>query len=150
MMRVFKKVVISGFNLLIILILLDFVPVKFAVTIDDAKKNLKDGTYICNIESKIVPETGWVAKKSLNKHLDKRFSVRVFGCSPNIILSEKNFQLSEFFEVENSFLLVGEVEKIEQDQGTKVLFADFYVNEWDIIYPIKRGHLGSFMHLKDI
>lgn len=123
--------------LLIILIILDFVPIKFAIKFDDAKKNLREGNYICNTESKYAMDTGWIAHASLNQHLDDDLCVIVSGNSPNTTLSEKTFDF-KCFEVSNSFFLDGKVNKTWEDKKTNNMYADLYVNRWQIIYPIER------------
>lgn len=138
-----QKIKLLILCILIILIGLDFVPIKFAVKLDDVKKNLDVGKYICSTEAKYSEYTGLIAKVSSNQHIDQNICVIASGNSPDEILSEKTFDF-EWFEVENIFLLDGKVEKFEEDKRTNSLYADLYVDNWKVIYPIKRATFRQY------
>ncbi|WP_310832778.1 hypothetical protein [Paenibacillus pedocola] len=116
---------------------MNFIPIKFAIQLDEAQKTLKKGRYICVTESKYVLDTGWSAKTSINTHLERDLAVRVSMNSPNKYLSDKEFDF-KWYELANEFLLSGRVERYEEDSSTNVLYADLEVDKWNIIYPIKR------------
>lgn len=136
-MGIRKRVTKIIFLVIFIPILLNFIPVKFAVKLEDAQQNLGRGRYICVTESKYVHDTGWIAKTSFNSHLDRDLAVRLNGSSTLNYLSEKEFDL-KWFETENQYLLIGKVERFEEDKDIKVLYADLNVESWKIVYPINR------------
>ncbi len=143
-MKVIKKMIMIVFLLLTMLIILDFIPVKFAISIDDTKMNLKEGDYICINESKIHLEIPWIAIKRFNKHLDHDFLVRVYGNSPYGTLSAKEFEVLPISDISNVYLLNGEVKRFEKEENSNILIADLYVNKWQIIYPINRASFRQF------
>ena len=141
-MKIVKKVVIVIISVIIIAILLDFIPVKFAVKLDDAKKNLKDGRYICETNP-VTLDIGWYADMKLNQNLDDDLCVRALGDSPNNFLSEKTFDF-KWYELYNIFLLVGKAEHFVEDKKTNNISVDLDVKKWDIIYPIKRASFRQY------
>ncbi|MEQ7052419.1 hypothetical protein ABN764_17395 [Paenibacillaceae sp. P-4] len=139
-----KRVVFSiTLSVLTISILLNFIPIKFAVKLEDAQQKLEAGNYICVTESKYVLETGWIAKTDTNSHLEEDLAVMVFRNSPNKYLANKEFDFN-WFEVENRFLLIGEVEHFKEDKETNVLYADLNVDKWEIVYPIRRASFRNY------
>ncbi|WP_379155570.1 hypothetical protein [Paenibacillus sp. sgz5001063] len=142
--RVKRTIYLCVLFLIVILILLNFIPIKFAVNLDDAQQILKAGSYICVTESKYVDDTGWIAKTDINSHLEKNLAVRVSGNSPNKYLSEKEFDFKRF-EVENRFLLIGKVGRFEEDKELEtVLYANLNVDKWKLLYPIKRASYRQY------
>lgn len=126
-----------------LLLVLDFVPLKFAIKVEDAKKNLKDGYYIC--ETNLVkPDVGWYASMRWNPHIDDGLCVKAIGNTPNSILSEKEFDF-KWYELYNKFLLNGKG-KLYEERRTNIYSADLEldVNIWDIIYPIKRASFRQY------
>ncbi|AIQ14542.1 hypothetical protein [Paenibacillus durus] len=141
------KRTIFTFALIVIVtpIVLNFIPIKFAVKLDDAQQNLEFGRYICVTESKYVDDTGWIAKTDINSHLEKDLAVRMSGNSPNKYLSEKEFDF-KWFEVENRFLLIGKVERFEEDKELEtILYANLNVDKWKIVYPIRRASIRQYI-----
>lgn len=139
MNKVGRKMKILVFILLILIltpILLNFIPIKFAIELNEAQKNLKVGRYICitDYKQKVDNYTEWLARTDFNSHLERTLAVRVSGRSPNNYLSEKEF---ESFDSENRFLLIGKVERFEEDKDGYFLNANLNVDKWKIVYPIK-------------
>lgn len=128
----------------VIPILLNFIPIKFAVKLDNAQKKLEAGRYICVTESKYVDDTEWIAKTDINLHLEKDLAVRVSGNSPNKYLSKKEFDFKKF-EVENSFLLIGNAERFEEKKDLEtILYTNLYVDKWEVVYPIRRASIRQY------
>ncbi|MBY9079010.1 hypothetical protein KIH86_25825 [Paenibacillus sp. HN-1] len=141
-------ILLGVFTLFVVLtpILLNFIPIKFAVKLEDAQQNVETGTYICVTESKYVVDTGWIAEATINPHIAEDLPVRVSGDSPSNYLSEQDFELRRF-EVENRFLLIGKVDRFEKDTeyGTDLMYANLNVDKWDIIYPINRASIRQYI-----
>lgn len=128
-----KRIVTSiTLCILIIPVLLNFVPIKFAIKSEDAQQKLKTGNYICVTESKYVLDTGWIANRNMNIHLEENIAVKVSLNSPDNYLYDKEFDF-KWFEVENRFLLMGEVGRFEKNKETNVLYADLDVDKWEIV-----------------
>ncbi|MBD3920025.1 hypothetical protein H8B09_14770 [Paenibacillus sp. PR3] len=139
-----KRIVISiTLCVLLIPILLNFVPIKFAIKLEDAQQKLKVGNYICVTESKYVLDTGWIAKTNTNTHLEENIAVKVSLNSPNKYLDDKEFDF-KWFEIENKFLLVGEVGRLEKNKETNVLYVDLNVKKWEILYPVSRASFRKY------
>ncbi|MDF9845073.1 MULTISPECIES: hypothetical protein [unclassified Paenibacillus] len=140
-----KKIVITYAVVLgatpLILVLLLMIPVKFAVGLDEALQNLDAGSYICvaDYKSKVATNTEWYAGSHFNPHLDETLEVYASGNSPTNYLSKREF---ESFDIDNLFLLTGKVDRFEKDEETYFLRARLNVDNWEIIYPIRRE--GSF------
>ncbi|USB34367.1 hypothetical protein [Paenibacillus sp. YPG26] len=143
MARGVKRIFSIMLYIILIAILVNFVPVKFAVKLEDAQKQLEVGKYICVTESKYVFETGWIAKKKINKHLKETLAVKVSRNSPDKYLSNSQFDF-KWFEIENRFLLTGEVGNYERNKDTNVLYADLDVDKWEVIYPINRASFRKY------
>ncbi|WEK55956.1 MAG: hypothetical protein P0Y55_07895 [Candidatus Cohnella colombiensis] len=122
---------------LAITILLNFIPIKFAIKLEDAQQKLEAGRYICvaDYKSKVAYQSEWFASTRFNSHLEGWLVLRLTGNSPNRYLSEKDF---ESFEVDNKFLLNGNVERIEKITP-EVLDTHLNVDDWEIVYPIERA-----------
>ncbi|WP_042164131.1 hypothetical protein [Paenibacillus gorillae] len=135
-------------SVLLIAILLNFVPIKFAVKLEDAQLKLEAGNYICVTESKYVLDTGWIAKTNINSNLEENIAVKVFRNNPNKYLSNREFDFN-WFEVENSFLFIGEVEHVERSRETNVLYANLDVDKWEIVHPIKRASIRKYITPKN-
>lgn len=129
---------------ILFLFLLDFIPVKFAITKENAKIKLRDGNYICNTEPKIAPPIRWIARTKSNPYLNDDLYLRLTGNSPNNILSPKDYDVDKWYEVDNAFLLIGNTVKSEKHQETKHMIVDLNVNEWEIVYPINRASTRKF------
>lgn len=67
--------------------------------------------------------------------------MRFSGESPNNYLSEKEF---ESFDSENRFLLIGKVERFEDDEDGHFLNSYLNVDKWIIIYPIERTFIRKY------
>lgn len=130
--------------LISILIILDFIPIKFAININDAKANLNNEYFVCINESKIHIDIPWNATRQLNKHLENDLLIRVFGNSPYNILSSKDFKIVAWSEIRNLYFLNGKIERLEKEDKTLNLIADLKVNNWDIIYPIDRASFRKY------
>lgn len=141
-MKIIFSFVIFIVSIIIIAISLNFIPIKFAVNLDDAKKNLKDGTYICET-NRVSLDTGWYADNELNKHLIGGLAIKVFGKNPEKFLSEKTFDF-KWYELYNQYLLIGDIGNFKEDKDTKVVFADLNVKKWQIIYPIRRESFRQY------
>ncbi|AIQ62604.1 hypothetical protein PSTEL_05290 [Paenibacillus stellifer] len=91
-------ILLGVFTLFVVLtpILLNFIPIKFAVKLENVQQNVETGKYICVTESKYVVDTGWIAEVTINPHIVKDLPVRVSGDSPNNYLSEKDFDLNKW------------------------------------------------------
>ncbi|WP_338552540.1 hypothetical protein [Paenibacillus sp. KS-LC4] len=139
-----KRIVIS-LSLFVVIapVLMNFIPIKFAVKLVEAQQRQNTGEYICVTEAKYVLDTGWIAKTNINSHLKENLAVRVSRNSPNKFLSEKEFDFG-WYELENRFLLIGNVESFEKDKETKVRYANLNVDEWEIVYPIKRASFRKY------
>lgn len=140
-MRIIFSFTIIVIFLIIIAISFNFIPVKFAVKLDDAKKDLKVGSYICE-SSVVTPGVGWYADSDLNR-IEDGLGVRVSGNCPEKSLSEKTFDF-KWYELYNQYLLIGDIENIKEDKDTKVVFADLNVKKWKIIYPIRRASFRQY------
>jgi hypothetical protein len=135
--RIVKRILLLLLLIVVVIpILLNFIPIKFAVKLDKAQKKFEAGRYICVTESKYVLDTGWIAKTDLNSHLEDDLAVIVSGNSPNKYLSEKAFDF-KWFEVENRYLLIGEVERFWEDMKTYTSYVNLNVDKWEVVYPIR-------------
>lgn len=141
--RVKRIVITITLCILIIPILLNFVPIKFAIKPEDAQQKLIAGNFICVTESKYVLDTGWIAHTNINTHLEENIAVKVSLNSPDKYLDDREFDL-KWFEVENRFVLIGEVGRFERNKETNVLYADLDVDKWEIIYPISRASFRRY------
>ncbi|WP_310832776.1 hypothetical protein [Paenibacillus pedocola] len=142
------KIIIS-FTLVVIIVplLLNFIPIRLAIELDDAQQNLGIGRYICitDYKEKVAVDTEWFAQADNNSHLDRTSAVRVSGDSPDRYLSEKEFGS---FDSENTFLLIGNIDRFEEDKGGYFLNSYLNVDKWKIIYPIERESIRKYFTSK--
>ena len=141
-MKIIFSFMIISVSIIIIAILLNFIPVKFAVNLDDAEKNLRDGTYICET-NRVALDIGWYIDNELNKHLDTGLSIKVSGKKPEKFLSEKTFDF-KWYELYNQYLLMGDISNTQENKETGVISADLNVKKWEIIYPIRRASFRQY------
>jgi hypothetical protein len=96
-MRSLKKVlyiiIILGFTFIV----LDFVPVKFAVNKKDAA--FSNNTYICRTEPKLIPLIRWTVKKEDNPHIERQLFLKLYGKNPNNVLSRKEFDITKWYKL---------------------------------------------------
>lgn len=138
----FKVLMNTGYYLATIIIsvvitaiLLNFIPIQFAVKLDDAKKELKKDSYICET---YTSEIGWIARFESMDQPKFCDCFKATGSCPEKYLSWETFDF-KWYEVYNRFVLVGDPRNFNENKETGVMSADLNVREWQIIYPIKRA-----------
>lgn len=110
--------------MVIIIIALDFIPVKFAVSLSN--ELYKEGIYICSHEQ--VTGGNWRVE---NYEEEQLYFEYLKGNSPFNFLSEI-FCTDHIERSGNIYLLSGTIETRENQ------IYDLQVDEWDIAYPISR------------
>lgn len=141
-MRRIKKVLLLFLIIGTLFIALDFIPIKFAKA--KGYIGLQNREYYCNTEPKIDGKHKWIAKKELNPNLNKDMFLTIYGNNPNNILSEKNFDIIKWYELDNGFIFTGELVINDEDIYHQYYISTIYIESWDIVYPIRRASFRRY------
>ncbi len=126
-MRIFKLLcfVIS------LAIIMDFIPIKLAKKVDKIKYN--NETYVCKYVT--ATEGNWLAEMEYNPQIEAALYLNIMNKSTFDSLKEiSNLSLGD--QVWNMYVFTGTVEKRIIDENNS--FDYIKLQEWDIVYPIKR------------
>lgn len=115
-----------------ILIVLDFIPIKFASQWSDFASN-SEGVYICKVST--ATDGNWVAEKEFNPWLSESTYLvlkndQVFGSISKIFTTENDEPSN------NVFVFWGTVNQEQWADNLRVNILD--ARKWNIIYPIQR------------
>lgn len=126
-MRISKYILVLSILLIIIYF---FFPLKFAKK-NFVETNFEKGIFIC--EPAAVTGANWVVRVSP----DKVELIILRGNAPDLKL--KNFLFTSY---KNKYIIKGKLlkEKDEMVKGSGILLDAIFVEEWEIIRPIKRDH----------
>lgn len=151
-MELLKKIGLIMLIIIIILIVFDYVPVKFAISIDNAQRELRSGSYICETNPVAIDTSiktfsviGWYIIPQINNN--SKFSgcgARLLQKSPENILLQKTFDFKNYEHAYNRFLINGNIKKIEENKKSNFSVVDLNVSSWEIIYPIERASFRRF------
>lgn len=149
---------------LVSLIIIERIPVKRCISVEEAykKMNANNNTYICEFEATTGPD--WII------YTKNETTPRLVCLEGNVPINHIN-KASFFWFAKNRFLIQGEVigmrivsgegdiedyydveecNKIVQSMEPRCECYDIIdVTEWDIIEPIKRGNSFRFLALKN-
>ena len=128
----------------ICVLLLDFIPIKFA------KRNVND-TVVFVTQPKIGPNIEWGTFKYKNGKVeyDVIDGYIVEGNSPDNILNKRDFNKIDLFllgngnkDYKNKFLIYHDEKTL--DSLRNVPTYKIITNEWDIIYPVNRASFRRY------
>ena len=106
-------------------------PIKFAVT----EQQIADKNYIL-VEPCATTLANWKVVKGKNKVTDEEIYVRLEGDEP------KNLSYN-ILSGDNIYVCYGEFLEHGDLHGER--YHRFYVNKWDILYPISRNSIFDFI-----
>lgn len=129
-----KKIFIILIALIVIIVSLNFVPIKFAVRYDDY---LTDRQYLCYMDIKGGDTCNYRYKWVLQNNNDNIW-VKFSNLSPEYQLSTKHFfelHNNIWYDLNNNFVITGEIDYIvDEDMNVAII----NIEKWDIVYPIRR------------
>ena len=136
MKRLGKKLCILILVIITILIVLNFVPIKFAVNIKEISHS--DNAYVCSYST--ATDGNWCATTFDNPNLTEDIWINIdtahdFSCWNEIV------GLSRGEPVLNKYVFYGEIE--EHKVYDKIYFKYLKSSKWDIVYPIRRNSLRA-------
>ncbi len=110
--------------IVMVLIIIDFVPIKYAKNYDNQEHGVDNNYYVCYQDKKLkFPDKKWVTI------LDDIFYLQFTGNYPSKVLSEQ--------VLDNRFVVKGTLTKNQSEtQGQQ---ANLLSDNWDILYPIERN-----------
>ncbi len=118
--------------LLVVYIFVFFMPIRVAVKSDD----IDESRYYVIAEPISVTEYFWVITKERDNEKETLIYTKVEGNIPDVV-----YEYS-FLNEDNKFVFYGHyVEKTEDEYETS---AVFYVDSYDVLYPVKHGVNGMF------
>jgi hypothetical protein len=126
-----EVVIIAGVGLFAILIVLFFLPIKFAINLDDFTKD-KGEYYICEQQSVTGPNWRIIGNNSGSFDESDYVSVIIEGVDPQNILNE-----SLQIDSPNRYVVYGAIESEGDFHGET--FPVITSSSFDMVYPIERG-----------
>ena len=120
-----KKIIRKIIVLLFIVVLMDFIPIKMAIKIDD-KGLIKSEEYLC-IHAQVTGGN-WEVQNYAEEQLYFEF---LHGNNPFYVLS-KNFTTDYIEPTRNRYIFTGNIIKKEKE------IYDLDIHQWEIVYPIQR------------
>lgn len=133
-----KRKIVIGVIGIVFLILLDFIPIKFAIKDVDSKTVFINEPKLGSVE--------WAEVKYENNEFDYDYMIGYVmnGKSPDEVLNKKDFDKSDLYLMHgdntNKFLIYYD-EKISMSDYESFPVYKIVATDWDILYPVHRYSL---------
>lgn len=131
MKKFLKKLIMFS----IFALILDYIPIRWAINVDDSKK-FETNEYLCSFAQ--VTGGNWEVKNNLKNREDGQLYFEYLREKDPFDVLDENFSTDYLEPSGNIYVFTGEIINREHN------IYDLKVKHWEIVYPIQRKSLRMF------